>query len=101
MSHARTLSKMKNEDDIVKLANRIVEQNLNVREIEEITQNKDVEKKHKVIKNRDDNKYYYLETSMSDKLGTKVKFKNKKIEISFSNDKDLERILEILKIKDE
>jgi hypothetical protein len=37
---------------------------------------------------------------MSDKLDTKVKIKDKKIEISFNNVNDLNRILEILDIKE-
>ena len=35
---------------------------------------------------------------MRDKIGTKVKISNKKIEIPFDSDKDLERILQILNI---
>ena len=36
---------------------------------------------------------------MREKIGTKVKISNKKIEIPFDSEKDLERILEILKIE--
>ena len=39
------------------------------------------------------------EKLMREKVGTKVKIKNKKIEIPYDSDKDLERILEILGIK--
>ena len=37
---------------------------------------------------------------LRDKLDTKVKIKDKKIEISFTNTADLNRILEILNIKE-
>lgn len=37
---------------------------------------------------------------MREKLDTKVKIKDKKIEISFNNEADLNRILEILNIKE-
>ena len=36
---------------------------------------------------------------MREKIGTKVKITNKKIEIPFSSAKELEKILEILKIE--
>ena len=36
---------------------------------------------------------------MTDKIGSKVKIQNKKIVISFENEKDLERILEVLNIE--
>ena len=35
---------------------------------------------------------------MREKVGTKIKIKNKKIEIPFDSERDLERILEILGI---
>ena len=37
---------------------------------------------------------------MREKLDTRVKINNKKIEISFVNDADLSRILEIIDIKE-
>ena len=37
---------------------------------------------------------------MREKLDTRVKINNKKIEISFVNDADLNRILEIIDIKE-
>ena len=42
------------------------------------------------------NEYKYVEESLFDKFGTKVKIKNKKILITFENDNDLNRILEII-----
>ena len=36
---------------------------------------------------------------MLEKIGTKVKISNKKIEIPFDSEKDLERILEIINIE--
>lgn len=36
MSHARSLSKLDNPEEINKLANKIVSENLNVRDIEDI-----------------------------------------------------------------
>ena len=65
MSHARVLSKMENKEEILKLANKIINENI-----------------------------------LCEKLGTKVKINNNKINISFSNINDLNRILEILNINE-
>lgn len=100
MSHARVLSKLEQKEEIINLANQIVNDNLSVRNIEEISQKETVEKKHKITKPKTNNEYHYIEEIMKEKLGTKVKIKTNKIEISFTNVNDLNRILEILDIKD-
>lgn len=96
MSHARSLSKLDNPEEINKLANKIVNDNLNVRDIETITRDINLPKKNKV---NIPNNYMIYENVMQDKIGTKVKIHNHKIEIPFDSDKDLERILEIIDIK--
>ena len=101
MSHARVLSKMKDKDEIINLANKIVDENLNVRAIEQASQNPTVEKKHKLkTKVKKESEYKYIEESISEKLRTKVKINNKKILISFTNNNDLNRILEILDVNE-
>ncbi len=100
MSHARVLSKIKDNEKIITLANKIVEEKLNVRDVELIAQDNTIEKKHKIINKKHDSEYLYLENSLSEKLGTKVKINNKKIVINFTNDKDLDRIIEILQVKE-
>lgn len=101
MSHARVLSKMKDKDEIINLANKIVDENLNVRAIEQASQNPTVEKKHKLkTKVKKESEYKYIEESISEKLGTKVKINDKKILISFTNNNDLNRILEILDVNE-
>ena len=101
MSHARVLSKMKDKDEIINLANKIVDENLNVRAIEQASQNPTVEKKHKLkTKVKKESEYKYIEESISEKLGTKVKINNKKILISFTNNNDLNRIREILDVNE-
>ena len=99
MSHARVLSKMKDEEEIIELANKIVSQKISVRDIELLSKDNNIEKKHKVTPKKENNEYNYLENQLSEKLGTKVKIKNKKMEISFTNDNDLQRIVEILGIQ--
>ena len=94
-SHARTLSKLENTDDINKLAKKIIEDNLNVRQIEDLTRKTKPSKAKKDIPST----YKIFEDIMRDKIGTKVKIGNKRIEIPFDSDKDLERILEILNVE--
>ena len=99
MSHARVLSKMENKDEVIALANKIISDNLNVRDLESVSKNEDIEKTHK-IKKKSNAEYSYVENIMCEKLGTKVKINNNKINISFSNVNDLNRILEILNINE-
>ena len=96
MSHARSLSKLEDMDEINKLAYKIVNDNLNVRDIESIARDINLPKKNKstVVNN-----YAIYENIMRDKIGTKVKINNHKIEIPFDSEKDLERILEIINIE--
>ena len=99
MGHARALSKLENEEQIIEMANKIVNEKLPVRETEKETN--DFEKKIKIRRQKEENKdYRYVEELLRDKLDTKVKIKDKKIEISFNNVADLNRILEIIDVKE-
>jgi ParB family chromosome partitioning protein len=100
MGHARALSKLESNEEIIKLANKIVDENLVVRDIENITGTQDVAKKVKVVRKPSNNQYKYVEDILRDKFDTKVKVGNAKIEISFNGSSELNRILEILDIKD-
>lgn len=99
-SHARVLSKIEDKEEIIRLANKIVDEKLNVREIEALSKDETIKKKHKISSKNIDNKYSYLQNLLSDKLGTKVKVKNGKLEIFFVNDNDLNRIVEFIGIKE-
>lgn len=100
MSHARALSKYDDEAQIEELAERIIAENLTVRDIEKISGGDDIIKRNKVTRHLSSNNknYTIYETVMRDKIGTRVKITNKKIEIPYDSEKDLERILEILNI---
>lgn len=100
MSHARILSKLENENQIIELAQKIVNENIPVREIEKLTENKEIEKKVKIERKPKINPYKYVEDMIREKLDAKVKIKENKIEISFVNDADLNRILDVLDIKE-
>lgn len=98
MSHARSLSKLGDEEKMITLANKIIKDNLNVHEVEKLLSNKTKEKKVKV-KNQN---YQIYEEAFSDAIGNKVKISSKKIEISYDSLADLARIMEIfgINIKD-
>ncbi len=100
MSHARVLSKMSDKDKIVDLANKIVNEGINVRELEELSKDDNIKKNHKINKKTDEVNYSYAENILTDKLGTKVKIKNNKVIISFTNIDDLNRILDIVNESD-
>ncbi len=102
MSHARVLSKINDEDKINEFVEKIENENLNVRDLEDLSRSEDVQKTH-VVKRKNTsyiNEYSELEDELSDKLGTRVKFKKNKIEINFNNNNDLNRILDIMKYTD-
>lgn len=100
MGHARALSKLDSREEVINLANRIVNEDLIVRDIESITSGTDVAKKVKINRVKPESKYKYVEDLLRDKFDTKVAVKGKKIEISYNSSADLNRILEILDIKD-
>lgn len=100
MSHARALSKMSDRNTIITLANRVLNEGLSVRELEEISQGNDISKRVKVerkIKDSD-REYKYIEEVLCEKLDTKVRVYKNKLEIKFSNINDLNRILELLNV---
>ena len=100
MGHARALSKLSDADEINSLAERIVKEGLSVREIEKLTSSDELSKSNKIARKKPvvSVKYTIYEGAFREKIGTKVKINNKKIEIPFDSDKDLDRILEILGI---
>lgn len=102
MGHARVLSKLENNDQILEMANKIVDTKLPVRELEKTTESEEFKRKVKINRTRREEHpdYRYVEDMMREKLDTKVKINEKKIEISFTNVADLNRILEILNIKE-
>lgn len=102
MGHARVLSKLEDEKKIIEIANQIVENKLPVRDVEKMTEGNEFERKIKIARREreDSNDYKYAEELLRDKLDTKVKIKDKKIEIGFNSIADLNRILEIIDVKE-
>ena len=94
MSHARSLSKLDDSDQILYLASRIEKENLNVRDVESILSNR----KGNTTKKTKNSEYRMYEEAISDATGSKVTITNNKIQISYDSLTDLNRIMEILHI---
>lgn len=102
MGHARILSKLENEQQIREMADKILNEKISVRDTEDLTKSDEYERTVKIQKRPqvDHKEFKYVEDLLRDKLDTKVKIKDKKIEIAFTSVPDLNRILEILDIRE-
>ena len=100
MGHARVLSKLENNEDITSLAEKVFNNNVSVRELENMVNSK---YKRTVEINRreksNSKEYKYIEEALEDKLGTKVRLSSNKIVVNYTSLNDLNRILEILDVK--
>ena len=99
MGHARVLSKLESIDDIKELAFKVKDDSLSVRELENAvngTYKRNVEINRRPKEGKQE--YKYIEEAFEEKLGTKVKILNGKIQINYSSINDLNRIMEILNI---
>lgn len=101
MGHARELSKLDDTEKVREYAKKIVDENLSVRDIEELSKTSDIKRKNPITRTNknNDNEYYYIEKELREHFGTKVKVSGKKIEIIFSDNNDLDRLLDIMNIK--
>jgi ParB family chromosome partitioning protein len=93
MGHARALSKLENEKKIIKLAHLIIEKQLSVRQIEELTM---IEEKTNKIKRERTTQYLDAEQKLSQSYGSKIRIDDKKIVIYVSDEnreKTIERLL--------
>ena len=99
MGHARVLSKLENIDEILLLSRKIVNENVSVHDLEEMVNKTDFKRKVTINRKNISNDYDYVERELKEVLGTKVKINNNKIQIFFENNADLDRILDIMKIK--
>ena len=100
MGHARVLSKLEDSNKQEELAQKIINEGLSVRELEDLTKSpEEFTRKRQIIKKPVENEYIYVQEELCERLGTKVKVKKNKIEISFTNNNDLNRILEIMNVE--
>ena len=98
MGHARVLSKLSDVDKIEELANKIIEENLSVRDLEKYVSDEKVEKKNTIVRKNNNSEYKDVERMMKETLGSNVKISNNKITIKFNSVQDLNRILEIMNL---
>ncbi len=104
--HARALLPLENNEQMIILANRITDEDLSVRRVEEIVKKILIQKDFDELKgNRDEalqRRVYIrdLERRVMDKLGRRVKInqtnKKKTVELTFDNDSDLEEVICLL-----
>ena len=101
MGHARALSKIEDADKIKQLAEKVITNNMSVRELEAEIQETKIPKREQQDRSHETKsiRNTIYERLMREKVGTKVKITKKKIEIPYDSEKDLERILEILGIR--
>lgn len=95
MGHARALSKLENPKQIIKLAQQIIDKQLSVRQIEELTK---IEEKTNKIARKITAKYQPEEIKLSSVLGQRVTIDEKKIVIHIKDDKLIEMIERLLKL---
>ena len=100
MGHARILSKLSDVEEIFNLAQKVIDEDLSVRDLELIV-NGEYKRNKPIIKSKGNinPNYKFVQDVLREKIGTMVKISNKNITIPFDSEKDLERILEILNIK--
>ena len=101
MGHARVLSKLEDRSQQEELAEKVINEGLSVRQLESLTTSDEkFTRTHQIKKTKtESSEYQYLQDELCEKLGTKVKIKKNKIEISFVNGNDLNRLLEIMNIE--
>ncbi|MDY0276572.1 MAG: ParB/RepB/Spo0J family partition protein [Acholeplasma sp.] len=94
MGHARSLSKLKDEKKIIELANKIVKDNLSVRDVEELTLE---EAKAVVIKRVNRNREFKEERKLLSKYyDSKVSVKERSIVFKVSDENEIKDIIEKL-----
>lgn len=98
MGHARALLGLDTPAEMVALANRIVSEGLSVRQVEELVRGQSQKQSVSLTKKHSETNIYAeeIEKRLEDKFSTKVSLSKKKLEISFSDQDELNRILEIL-----
>ena len=108
MGQARTLLGLKDERALVKLAQRAVKENLTVRQLEQLVaeQNQAVKSAKPAKKKATAKKPAYVreaEEQLQSRFGTKVVMtagkRGGKVEIPYTSDDDLTRILDLLGVK--
>lgn len=105
MGHGRALLGLKNKRRIPEIAQKVIKNHLNVRQLEKLIQMLNEDVPRETEKEKKDVHVQATESQLRDYFGTQVQIKKVKdkgkIEIEFYSDDDLHRILEILKLEDQ
>lgn len=100
MGHGRTLLGLRSKKLIPETAAKVVKENLNVRQLENLVQRLNEDVPRETIEKKKDIFIEEKQTELRERFGTKVQIKKNKdkgkIEIEFFSEDDLERILELL-----
>lgn len=102
MGHGRALLGLKNKEKMQAVLNKVIEENLNVRQLEQLIQRVNENVPRETFRKKEEPSLYIREkeSSLRDRFGTSVKIKkNKKrgkIEIQFFSEDDLDRIISML-----
>ena len=99
MSHARILSKLSDENQIVNLANKVVKENLSVHELENLSKGDNFERVVKISRKPNlPAEYMVFQSMLREKFGLKVNIKSNKIEIPFNTKEELASILKTIDV---
>jgi ParB family chromosome partitioning protein len=95
MGHARALSKLKDQNLVIMLRDRIINENLTVRDIEGIIRGMAKQKEYPIVSNDDLQK---AEKKLFNKIdpGINYRFRKNNITFTFSSPEELERLIEFL-----
>ncbi|HEU5138735.1 MAG TPA: ParB/RepB/Spo0J family partition protein [Bacillales bacterium] len=103
MGHGRTLLGLKNKDKMESVVNRVVKEQMNVRQLEVLIQQLNENVPRETPSKKKEKKSVFIrekEAVLRERFGTSVEIKRSKrkgkIEIGFFSDEDLERVLELL-----
>jgi len=102
--HGRTILSLENKDDQYIVAQKVIDENLNVRQTELLVRNYYKSNDKKETKKVEDNIYYKdIKSKLENHFNTKVSISNNsknkgKIEIEYYSQEDLQRIIDILSI---
>ena len=101
MGHVRALITL-DENKAIEIANRAIDQQLSVRDVENIVRGIELSKNNKKkIKPAKDPQFVYAEGLIRKKFRTKVKIENQTVTMKFTDVDDLNRLLELMGVIEE
>ncbi len=96
MGHVRPLITLSSKEEMIEIAKRAAKEKMSVREVERLVSQKDKPRPKRTVHILPKKKYIYPIELLEKKLQTKVIIDRNQIVINFSDDDDLNRILEMM-----